>query len=303
KECQKNDWKYHKNECPLYRHECIETLLSDNDIRFWLRLYLSVQNIPNFATKKYRLFDGSDVSLRDIEVKDIIVNENERRDQLEDIYGIFRRLGVDYDPREVVHCIKHTNVVKNLIKNSTFLKSNLRVGIIGRGLYIQYIVLRHSCQPNSAFIFNCRGLSKELRAMRPIAAGEEITVALVPLFQKRADRQQALKAYSIVCECDKCVHHLDRRVDYTRLTPTTFFPHNVFGKQLLNYWRQLSPDLDVVFGQYYPLKTMILMQFFMQLSKCPLICESVSNEFNAILMKSIDVTLPDRSDFKFGSVI
>ncbi|CAG2112524.1 unnamed protein product, partial [Medioppia subpectinata] len=40
KECQKNDWKYHKNECPLYRRHWSETLLMD---RLFLRIFLSVK--------------------------------------------------------------------------------------------------------------------------------------------------------------------------------------------------------------------------------------------------------------------
>ncbi|CAG2117223.1 unnamed protein product, partial [Medioppia subpectinata] len=259
-ECQKNDWKYHKNECKLYRHESIQTFL-DSGFRYLLRLYLSVQNIPTFATKKYRLFDGSEVSLRDIEVNVNVFDVNEKREHLWEICNLFIQLGVKYDFQEVVHWLAFVTNVP-----AFQLKSHLKIGCIGRGLYMGYTTLRHSCQPNSAFIYNSRGLSKELRAMRPIEANEEITINVVPLYRNRADRQQALKSYSMVCECDKCVHHLDRRVDYERLIPSKQFPMNVFDTQLM---ANLLTDLDVVFGEYYPMKTMILMEIFRQLSICP----------------------------------
>ncbi|CAG2112763.1 unnamed protein product, partial [Medioppia subpectinata] len=67
KECQKNDCKYHKNECKLYSdgHELSRKLMSDNWFRLCLRLYFSVQNIPTFATKSTDcLTDRISVSMR-----------------------------------------------------------------------------------------------------------------------------------------------------------------------------------------------------------------------------------------------
>ncbi|CAG2118505.1 unnamed protein product [Medioppia subpectinata] len=87
KECQKNDWKYHKNECKLYGNHLIQMMINDKFGALWFRLYLSVQKIPTFATKKYRLFDGSDVSLRDISV-DVSAASDAMRSHCQDICEI-----------------------------------------------------------------------------------------------------------------------------------------------------------------------------------------------------------------------
>ncbi|CAG2116598.1 unnamed protein product, partial [Medioppia subpectinata] len=289
KECQKNDWKYHKNECPLYGRDLTSKLSTDNSVRIRLRLYLSVQKIPNFATKKYRLFDGSDVSLNDIAVKDNCLKQKQIREELDVFCKYFRAVGIDYERQEVLHWLSFLWTIPLLpIKSS----DQEMPDPIGSGLYMQYSLLGHSCQPNSAIIVS-KELSIQLRAMRPIAAGEDITISHIPLDLNRADRRKELAFWSIVCECDKCVHHLDRNIDYTRLRPSNLFPLNVFtfGTQLSDYLREVLNQLNIVFGVYHPQKTILLMAIVNKLSDCPLIPESVLNEMKADLMKAIDVTL------------
>ncbi|CAG2101969.1 unnamed protein product, partial [Medioppia subpectinata] len=300
KECQKNDWKYHKNECPLYLRDLTSVLSTTNWMRILLRLFLSVQKIPNFATKKYRLFDGSDVSLRDIEVNASEVNDNKKILNFSNICNIFNDIDFDYDRQEVQHWLSFLYTIPLIPIKSSDQDIMETPDTIGTGLYIQHSLLGHSCQPNSALIG--KGLSIPLRAMRPIAAGEEITISFVRLDLNRADRQQALKFWSIDCECEKCVYHLDRNIDYTRLQPSNLFPLNVFtfGTQLMDYLRQVLTELDVMFGEYHPQKTNLLMAIVIKLANCPLIPEPVMNEMKAKTMKAIDVTL--LSDIPFRNL-
>ncbi|CAG2104748.1 unnamed protein product, partial [Medioppia subpectinata] len=299
KECQKNDWKYHKNECPLYLRDLTQVLSTDNWMRIWLRLYLSVQNIPTFATKKYRLFDGSDVSLRDIKVNTSGVNDNKKILHFFNFCNLLQYIDFDYDRQEVLHWLSFLYTIPLITIKSNEQEIPETLDPIGRGLYIQYSLLGHSCQPNSALIVG-KGLSTQLRAMRPIAVGEDITINIVSLNLNRDDRQQALKFWSIDCECDKCVHHLDRHIDYTRLQLTNLFPLNVFtfGTQLMDYLREVLTELDVVFGEYHPQKTMFLMVIITKIMDCPLIPEPVMNEMKVKIMKAIDVTLLADNPFR-----
>ncbi|CAG2106491.1 unnamed protein product [Medioppia subpectinata] len=301
KECQKNDWKYHKNECPLYGHPMVQMFIDDNLARLWLRLYLSVKKVPNFATKKHRFFDGSDVSLNDIKVNGYDLDDSYKRELFKGIGILFEALRMDYEPKEVLHWLALVFTVPYVAIHSGDEQS---IKFIGRALYALNIVLEHSCRPNSALITNFNGdLSIQLRAMRPIAAGEEITISLVSLGQNRADRHKELKQWSIDCECDKCVHHLDRRVDYRRLIPFEPLPLYVFsfGTQFMDYLRKVLTDLDVVYDGCHPQRTMFLKGLLMELQKCPLIPESVLNEMKANFTNEVAVTF--RADDPFRPVL
>ncbi|CAG2101261.1 unnamed protein product [Medioppia subpectinata] len=293
KDCQKNDWKYHKNECPLLRHEIPVLLLSYNWLRLWLRFYLSVKKIPTFATEKHRLVDGSDVSLNDIKVDTTCVDAtDERKREFESSQQVLTELGVRYEPEEAIHWMSFLFSCEPL----TFIRCGHSMSeSIGMALYLQHRSLRHSCQPNSALIYSGRGQSLQLRAMRPIAAGEDMTISRVLFLESdRTYRQNVLKQWSIVCECDKCVYHLDRDVDYEIFESGNLFPIRVFtfGQQFMDHLRKLLSDLDVIFGDFHPIKTMYLNLIVLNVHKCPQLPESMLNELTANLVKAIDITCP-----------
>ncbi|CAG2102951.1 unnamed protein product [Medioppia subpectinata] len=255
KECQKNDWKYHKNECKLYRDDDIWSSLQTVDIRyrFLLRLVLTVQNIPTFATEKHRLFDGSDVSLNDLKVDIIGRNEDKSESDISAICDMFTELGVNYEVQELSDCDCGDTVAN--------------------GLYIQLSSLSHSCLPNAAIVYN--GHTSELRAMASIAPGEEIT-------------------------CVKCVNNTDRDVDYRRLQPTinrSVVSILSMADKKEEYLRSLFADLDVVYGDYNPCKTLTLVNHFDAYTfalingrKSP---DGLFNEIRDMTAKAFDVTNGD----------
>ncbi|CAG2114599.1 unnamed protein product [Medioppia subpectinata] len=296
-ECQKNDWKYHKNECPLFGHHVIQDMIDDKFGALWLRLYLSVQNIPTFATEKHRLIDGSEVSLRDISV-DVSAASDDIRSHCQIVCLVFTELGINFDAQEVLHWSQFLVTVSNFgIKFGDQL--SITNTTVGSGLYVTYSLFGHSCQPNSALVMK-KDLSLQLRAMRPIAAGEDITISYVSLQQNRANRQKALEFWSIDCECDKCVQKLDSRVDYDKYFSGDILPLRVFsfGSQIVDYLRQVLTDLDVMYGDYNPLKTYLMFTIIMALYYCPLIPEPFMNEMKANLMKAFDVTFGANSPLK-----
>ena len=75
---------------------------------------------------------------------------------------------------------------------------------IGLGLFPLTSILNHSCSPNAAFS-PASGGRMIVRALRDIAAGEEICVHYVDLLQSRSERQRELltdKYFS--CACQRC---------------------------------------------------------------------------------------------------
>ncbi|VDB95570.1 unnamed protein product [Peniophora sp. CBMAI 1063] len=66
--------------------------------------------------------------------------------------------------------------------------------------------VRHSCSPNAAYVWDSKTFTLTLRAGRPIAADEEITIAYVPLMRPRVARQLILRSsYGFNCTCPACM--------------------------------------------------------------------------------------------------
>jgi len=64
-----------------------------------------------------------------------------------------------------------------------------------------------SCAPNANVFFEKASFCFEVRALRPIAPGEEITITYIPLEVSRAERQQKLlEKYAFLCACPVCAH-------------------------------------------------------------------------------------------------
>ncbi|KAG6917993.1 hypothetical protein DXG01_017003 [Tephrocybe rancida] len=62
----------------------------------------------------------------------------------------------------------------------------------------------HSCAPNAAYKFNVPSFSLSLRAVRPIKAGEEITITYCHQTKPKAQRQAELLPYGFQCTCARC---------------------------------------------------------------------------------------------------
>jgi hypothetical protein len=76
--------------------------------------------------------------------------------------------------------------------------------VVGLGVFVCASMLNHSCYPNS--FFSADGRSLRVRTIRPIAAGEEITVPYIDLLQPRRDRMAELLAHKhFLCTCERCV--------------------------------------------------------------------------------------------------
>ncbi|RNF26331.1 putative SET and MYND domain-containing protein 1 isoform X2 [Trypanosoma conorhini] len=80
----------------------------------------------------------------------------------------------------------------------------------GLGVFGGISLIEHSCQPNAVLVFRhgCTPESSifaELRATRAIAVGERITIAYVPTFLPKAQRQKRLRdKFFFSCACEHC---------------------------------------------------------------------------------------------------
>ncbi|CUG86101.1 Hypothetical protein, putative [Bodo saltans] len=74
-------------------------------------------------------------------------------------------------------------------------------------------MLEHSCQPNAALVWHRTSTLEEndamvieVRALRPIAVGEHLSISYIPTVLPREERQALLwKRYWFHCQCSRCV--------------------------------------------------------------------------------------------------
>ena len=76
--------------------------------------------------------------------------------------------------------------------------------VTGAGCYPNTALLNHSCAPTCVLAFD--GPRVEVRTLRAVAAGEELTHSYVDLCLPTAARQATLQArYGFMCTCPRCV--------------------------------------------------------------------------------------------------
>ncbi|XP_066940517.1 SET and MYND domain-containing protein 4-like [Macrobrachium rosenbergii] len=97
---------------------------------------------------------------------------------------------------------------------------------VGAGIFPTLALINHSCDANLKFY--TIGRNVVVRAIRPIKAGEELTVAYGICFENSnlTERRRALEKYQFNCSCEACVNdwpiydRQDRmKLRETRLTP------------------------------------------------------------------------------------
>ncbi|KAK0488459.1 hypothetical protein IW261DRAFT_350914 [Armillaria novae-zelandiae] len=72
------------------------------------------------------------------------------------------------------------------------------------GVWDKLSRLNHSCSPNVCRKWNTASFSMQIRAMRDIKEGEELTTAYCAILHPAAERQTDLAAYGFRCTCAAC---------------------------------------------------------------------------------------------------
>lgn len=89
------------------------------------------------------------------------------------------------------------------LSSNGFTITNAQNHTVGTGLYIGAIAANHSCSPNAHASFE--GTTLRLRAIRPIAPKEEISIGYCDVARPRRARQaDLLKGYGFLCLCARC---------------------------------------------------------------------------------------------------
>ena len=155
KNCQTIDWKYHKNECKVYKEKSHQLVPNIVLIRIILRLWFCVKCIPNFCEERHQLFDGSDICLNDIKVETkLLMKVTKERNLFEVLCLQFQHLGIDFKRKELLRVYGLVDSFP-LSPLNYYTEDPSQVGFesfqdrVGSAIFIQIPDLRHSCLPNA----------------------------------------------------------------------------------------------------------------------------------------------------------
>ena len=167
-----------------------------------LRTYLLITKKPEMRDKLYELPDGSHRSFRDLERhgsdRSLFVSGPLARMPLHAVKSVLKLLVPHFDIRLFMECLAKVIGAAPVPRDD----SNF-TGVIGIAIFVPTSFFPHSCEPN--LFLSVVGRKQEVRVLRPVPAGQQLTVAYVPYdcsFEIR--RQNLLSRYSLTCKCPRC---------------------------------------------------------------------------------------------------
>jgi hypothetical protein len=164
-----------------------------------IRLFLLIKAKPDIVNQKYLMFDGSERSFADLMSDD---GQLDHYGGVGLIVGVLQLIDSDLSKdddddrlmREIYHKIRI---------NAGHIQSHGNADCFGTAIGIRKSALTHSCRPNTGIVF--KGNSIDVRVMRNISAGEEVTIAWIDLKNPKKERHEDLKEKKgFICTCDRC---------------------------------------------------------------------------------------------------
>jgi hypothetical protein len=257
--CQKEDWKsFHKKECKFVQAK--RQLLGEGQKiccqlpgELMLRVYLLIKGHPEVMNEKYLMFDGSERSFADLLAEEGHVEMDADRTKMAisataQIYPyLFSQDG---------DLLLLEEIVRKIRINSHFI-TDCEQNRIGQGISIRASALNHSCRPTAALVF--KGDFAEVRVMRDIAVGDEVTVNYMGVLLEKAVRHKELaEKWKFICKCERC--------------EAGDTPEELEG------WERLK---EIVMNQAYGHKETATQSFKRVLEQAT-ICEKIEGQFNPI---------------------
>ncbi|CAG8493713.1 2130_t:CDS:2 [Paraglomus occultum] len=168
KQCQIDDWQNHQEEC---------------------KAIVKVQrNPPTFIRLASRILRKRKV--------DVTLSQMETFAQLAMV--VKECVGRD----ELLPAVDMLTLFCRLTSNG-FSVLDAEMQSIGVGIYPNVSLLNHSCWPNCIVVFE--GLKMNVRSIRKIEIGEEVTISYTDLFLTGEERRKELhERYFFTCRCELC---------------------------------------------------------------------------------------------------
>lgn len=164
-----------------------------------LRLFFLIKSQPELVNQKFPMFNGSERSFADLSYED---GQNVKSEKVvKDSIRLFRNIDPAFlDNADDVRLMKQ--IFHKIRINAHGITADAITGSIAHGISMAASALNHSCHPNTGLIF--KGSIPQLRAMRDIVVGEELTVSHVDNKLPKAERQKLLISRGFICKCERC---------------------------------------------------------------------------------------------------
>ena len=225
KECQQNDWKCHKFECEVYQNLMWEAIRSTfveegktsiEKVKLDIRSWLCYDRLPNYGSVKHPTLSGRDICLDEIRADLRVLMTHPLITIFKKYFEMF---GLKIDHDKFVQWQGIMNMIKNFEIPYNDNEDTIRRSVTDtKNIALVYVFqvspyVNHSCVPNAYCEFE--GFDMKLRAIRPIAKGDKITMNFIDLKQDKAGRQtEMLNKEMPLCQCNRCRLHLDKDLDY-----------------------------------------------------------------------------------------
>jgi len=188
RECQKKAWKDHKGECKAIR--CVSPGQPSDKTRIVGRILWK------------RLRKEAEETLVKIESLCNHLEERSKEDlkSLDDhVYDFGDFFGYDDLPEdEDLH-----KIFSVIDCNAIGINDNRGLQSIGVGIYPICSLLNHQCDPNCVAINNGKVL--EVRAIKPLNVGDEMSICYVNYLLPKLERKEKLQSqYYFDCQCEMC---------------------------------------------------------------------------------------------------
>ncbi|KAM3600542.1 uncharacterized protein V6R79_024945 [Siganus canaliculatus] len=206
--CQTACWDEHKQECGAIRK--LGKAPSEN-VRLAARVLWRIHKDTGIVS------DSQLVSVDQLQdhVADLLEEDMKQlKKDVQDFLGYW-----SYGRKQ--HSVDDVSHIFGIIKCNGFTLSDQRgLQAVGVGLFPNLCMANHDCWPNCTVILNHGNQSAvnstvhsqrriELRAIRKIPEGEELTVSYVDFLNLSAVRQKTLKErFFFDCTCEHCSQHL-----------------------------------------------------------------------------------------------
>nr|XP_015798838.2 histone-lysine N-methyltransferase Smyd1 [Nothobranchius furzeri] len=202
--CQTACWEEHKQECAAIRSS---GFVPNEKIRLAARVLWRRRKDQGLAS------DNQLVAVDFLEHHLDLLPEGELKKVHEDVVSLLK-FWSGTTQQNSTEFLSH---ILGLIRNNSFpLKDQRGLQDVGLGIFPSLGLVNHDCWPSCTVTFNHGNQSAvssalhsrkrmELRALRTIPEGEEVTISYVDFLNLSADRQKQLKErFYFDCSCERC---------------------------------------------------------------------------------------------------
>jgi hypothetical protein len=276
-----------------------------------IRLYLLIKSQPDIVNQKYLMFNGTERSFADLMSDD---GQNALFSTAAPMsFMLFSNIDKAFfggmDDVSLMTELYH----KIRINSHAIMSEDYSEGPVGHGLSIQISALNHSCRPNTCPVF--KGNVAEVRAMRDIAAGEEVTMNYILPYKPKAVRHQELaESREFICRCEWCeagdtpeeLEALEKMAEVNRFR--FMCPDAPKSPAMLQMMRDELVIREKIQGPFHPLLTNDMMGAIMAKINSKTSFTAKDKENMQILIEKVNKSFPithgpDHSLFEFVSML